>query len=243
MDEMAKRLMKTLEQVEAEEFATSGLTREAMDANRRALMDPSAFGAADDTDDFYTPVEAPDFEVDEEMTSQTEEIPGTDLAADHRYVRSVNYGLSKLYRDMIPMLVKQFANTENPRAMSTLNESVEQLRKIHKDMLDASRLAVETKVKAKPLQSLGDRFPEGGQTTTTSVEVDGKPVTVQTSSTRRLDMMAMLIKGFGGNMIDVPDEAFARLNSGEDPRAILEDYASRTIEGELQEDDNDAESS
>ncbi|QGZ16169.1 terminase small subunit [Vibrio phage vB_VchM_Kuja] len=239
MDELTNRLLNTLKSVEAEEFAVQSISRETLDENRRQLMDPSEFGGADDVDDDYTPIEIPDLVI-EEKESQAEDIPGTDLQTDHKYVRNVNYGLSKLYLNVIPVLVKGFANTENPRCIAALNETVEQLRKIHNDMLNSSKLSVETKIKAKPTTNLSDRFDEGGTTTTTTVEVDGKKVTVATTA-RRLDMMAMLVKGFGGNMNDVPDEAYERLDAGEDPRSILEDFKKRTLEGEIEEADIDNE--
>lgn len=233
MDELTNRLLNTLQAVEAEEFAVTSISRETLEEKRRQLMDPNEFGGTEEIDDDYTPNDIPPLVV-VDKESNSEDIPGTDLKEDHKYVRSVNYGLSKLYQDIIPVLVKSFAATENPRCISALNESVEQLRKIHNDMLNSSKIAVETRIKAKPTSGLGERFEDGGTTTTTTVEVDGKKVTVATTA-RRLDLITTLVKGFGGNMSDVPDEAYERLDAGEDPRSIIEDFKKRTLEGEIEE--------
>lgn len=219
MDDINKRLMESMIKTEAEIISNDKLSREEIDEQRRMQMDPAEFGGFSmGDDDEYIPEDPPKFEVEEKET-ESENLDGSDIIADHKYVRNVNYSLSKFYQDVLPKLARDFYATGNPRGMTAINEAVEQMRKIHNDMLNSSKIIEETRGKRKiaiGVGKLSDRFSgeEGDQQ-------ESKPTM---GGSRRIDYMARLAGMLNEEKIPmglVPDWAFDMVAEGADIHEVV----------------------
>lgn len=217
MDDIGKRLAQSLIEVHAEEIASEKVTRDQMEEARRNAMDPSEFGGFDDADDEFQMEDPPEFEIKDKDTS-SESVEGSDIINDHVHIRSYNYALSDLYSKLIPKLLREFYATANPRFMSSINEAVEQVRKIHTDMLNSSKIIEETKGKrkiVKAMDKVGDRFPEEGS------EDQQQDQTIGASRIDRMAMLTAMLQEEKISMGIVPDWAFDKVACGEDVRKVV----------------------
>lgn len=211
------RLSQALIEVEADDMARKKIVRDQIEESRREKLDPFGFGAADDvldTDDATDEeLGVPPFEI-EDLATNVDALEGSDISSDHKYIREYNYGLSKLYAKLIPRMVRQLVITDNPRVASSLNEMVEQVRKVHKDMIESSKVIADTKVKVKPVGAVGDRF---GSSPVTEEGDEGE--VRQITSSMRVDRMALLVNKIGAS---APDWAFEKVAQGHDVDKVVQ---------------------
>lgn len=208
MDNLSKRLNEKLAEVQAEDEVSQRLDQEAIQEQRRQRMDPSQFGGFDlepDEEDLED-IEVPEFKLDpDRKTNMDGSEEKTDIISDHEYVRKWNYATSELLMSMMPRMVKLFYTTDNPRSAQMVLDTIEQARKVHKDMLESSKIVHEVQRKgfSKPVGEISARFEDSE-----GEEVAENKIT----QTQRLDLMARLMRDCKG--YEIPHEAFEALQKG-----------------------------
>lgn len=162
-DDLNERLLKTLDAIHAVDNGAKAVTGSISNDGEEDPME--AFSS-----------EIPDVEVKDLETDEIDE-EETDLIKDYKRSRNFTYAMQDVSLVMLKNLCQIAATTMHPKAYDSVNQMLNTMRGLNKDLLDSQKLLLESRSKKRtlPLKALqeGESFvhsvtDENGSTLTIS---------------------------------------------------------------------------
>ncbi|QZI90460.1 hypothetical protein MYOV003v1_p0136 [Vibrio phage 207E48.1] len=177
---LSKSLLATLDQVEAEDIAHNQMELE------RAGLDDRAFGGAHPDEDLNYDLVVPNLrEMTESKDSNVVETVDSDITTDYKHVRDSTYALQAVTTELLQGALTMAVRTENPRAYGTVNDLIETVRNLNKDLLNNAKALHDIQGKKQPLHP-------GEKETEVEVSQDGVKVTQREGGKTTANLMAMV---------------------------------------------------
>ncbi|AUR97703.1 terminase DNA packaging enzyme, partial [Vibrio phage 1.244.A._10N.261.54.C3] len=195
---LSKNLLATLDQVEAEDIAHNQLELE------RAGLDDRAFGGVDPEGDLNYDMIVPNLKESKvQRESKVLETVESDISEDYKHVRDTTYALQSVTTELLQNALTMAVRTENPRAYSTVNDLVETVRNLNKDLLNNAKALHDIQGKKQPLNP-------GGKETEVEVTGDGVKVTQREGGKTTANLMAMVeeMRKSGGKASNIKNDDF-----------------------------------
>lgn len=195
---LSSSLLATLDQVEAEDTAHSQMELE------RAGMDDRAFGGVNPDEDYNYDVVVPNLkELTATKDSNVVDTAESDITADYKHVRDTTYALQAVATELLQGAMTMAVRTENPRAFGTVNDLIESVRGLNKDLLNNAKALHEIQGKKQPLSP-------GEKETEVSVDKDGITVTQREGGKTTANLMEMVeqMRRNGGKAANINNDDF-----------------------------------
>ncbi|AXC34524.1 small terminase [Vibrio phage YC] len=141
------------------------------------------------SDDDFGEIVIPEFESDLEKESNTQEIQGSNIKEDADFVRNMTYAMMGVSTELLQNGIKMAAMTDNPRAYSVVNELMNTMRALGKDLTDISKTMVD--VEKKAVEARRPQLPANGTSTSAEMQEDGT-VRVTETKTTTTDLLALV---------------------------------------------------
>lgn len=152
-----ENLMKTLSEVEALDKAANAVGNEE-GGSEQPLFESSM----------------PTFDIAVKESKLTDE-DESDIKTDYDRARNLTYALQDISLVMLKNSCSMAVATQHPKAYSTFNEIITNLRGLNKDLLDINKAANEVRIKSRTVPDPKKPETDGMTTTVTS---DGNTMTV-----------------------------------------------------------------
>ncbi|CAM0001397.1 terminase small subunit, partial [Vibrio phage K469] len=195
---LSSSLLATLDQVEAEDIAQSQMEL------ARAGMDDREFGGVNPDDDYNYDIPVPDLsKASVQKESNVLETAESDITEDYQHVRNTTYALQAVATELLQGAMTMAVRTENPRAFSTVNDLIESVRGLNKDLITNAKALHEIQGKKQPLG-------EGEKRTEVAVTENGIKVTQSEGGKTTANLMAMVeeMRRNGGKASSIKNSDF-----------------------------------
>ncbi len=172
---MGGRLMETLSDVRSVDGAKEQLER---DMNQMSVYDEDPL----EKNTQITSIPIPETNFDKQQTSNIAETSDSNIQVDADRARDMTYAMQDLTAELLGGAVKMACETQNPRAYGMVNDMMNTMRGLNKDLLE----------NAKTVQDLtrgGGSVGKGS--TTVTVEEDGQ-VTVEKTAPTTSNLLDMV---------------------------------------------------
>ncbi len=172
---ISDRLMETMQQIQAVNTASSEAINEIGD---------ESFGEA------MLPAEMPDCTINPIQTNLEDE-PSSDIKTDYTRAREYTYALQDIGLIMLKNAAQMAVATQQPKAYTSVNELMNTMRNLNKDLMDIQKSVMDGTKKKRELPAPEVKEEEGDENDleVTALKITGKKMSTQNV----IDVMAKLM--------------------------------------------------